>query len=57
MCLACTVTKRFYAKNYCYRCDTSEAPLVSVEDEMASCTACGNHTIDDQERCVPKQSI
>lgn len=41
MCADCATTKRFYANNYCYRCDSGEAPTVTTTEEQNSCMACG----------------
>lgn len=45
MCLACATTKRFWAGEYCYRCDTGETPDVILDDEIAGCTACPQRNV------------
>lgn len=54
MCLACQTRQRFYAEEYCYRCDDLEAPFVAREVERASCLACGIRQIINN-KCVLKQ--
>ena len=51
-CAACTTTPRFFADNYCYRCDSSESPVVIAPEEQASCKACPNRKIDATNKCV-----
>ena len=52
MCADCTTTPRFFAKDYCYRCDSNEAPVVTTSEERASCTACPNRQINADNQCV-----
>ena len=56
MCLKCTSTKRFWAGEYCYRCDTAEAPDVDPfnEAEINSCTSCTQREVKE-DKCVLKQ--
>ena len=58
MCASCVTTPRFFAMNadegyeYCYRCDSNEAPVVTTSEERASCTACPNRQINADNQCV-----
>lgn len=52
MCTSCITSPRFFADNYCYRCDSNEAPVVSTAEERASCTKCPNRMINGDNQCV-----
>ena len=52
ICSDCTTTPRFFADNYCYRCDSSESPVVTTSEERASCTKCPNRQISADNQCV-----
>ena len=52
MCAACVSTRRFFADNYCYRCDSSETPAVKTEGEIKSCQACPNREVNTDGLCV-----
>ena len=57
MCADCVTTPRFFAMNtdegyeYCYRCDSSESPVVTTAEERASCTKCPNRQINAEGKC------
>ena len=51
MCADCVTTPRFFADNYCYRCDSSESPVVTTAEERASCTKCPNRQINAEGKC------
>ena len=53
-CLMCTSAKRFWAGEYCYRCDTSETPDVLSDTEEDSCISCSEREVKDG-KCVLKQ--
>jgi hypothetical protein len=52
ICSDCSTTPRFFADNYCYRCDSNETPIVTTSEERASCTACPNRQINADNQCV-----
>lgn len=55
-CSGCSTTKRFWAGEYCYRCDTNETPNVDTlnDAEMMSCTSCPQREVIEG-KCVLKQ--
>ena len=52
MCQACITTPRFFANNYCYRCDSNDMPILKTQEEKDSCTKCPNRIIDSNSKCV-----
>ena len=56
MCTSCVTTPRFFADNYCYRCDSSETPIVSTAEERDSCIKCPNRTINSDNQCILLQT-
>lgn len=54
MCTTCITHKRFFAGEYCYRCDTPEQPTVSNDAEKAACLACGIRSVQGG-KCVLEQ--
>ena len=52
-CNNCTGTARFWAGEYCYRCDTAETPDVFTDEEIQNCERCHREVKDG--KCVLKQ--
>lgn len=57
MCADCVTTPRFFADNYCYRCDTHETPIVVTNEEINSCYNCKNRYVNQNGQCIPKTSL